>query len=45
MFFDLTNAFVIFQLYVNKTFKSYIDVFCVIYFDDVLIYSINEKKH
>ena len=45
MFFDLANAFVIFQSYVNKALKSYIDVFCVIYLDDVLIYSTNEKKH
>ena len=42
MFFDFVNVFVIFQFYVNETFKSYIDVFCVMYLNDVLIYFENE---
>ena len=45
MFFELTNAFATFQSYVNKTLKLYFDIFCVIYLDDVLIYSETEKKH
>ena len=45
MFFDFVNAFVIFQFYVNETLKSYIDVFYVMYLNDVLIYSENEQQH
>ena len=43
--FELANAFVIFQFYINYVLKSYIDVFCVIYLNDVLIYSENETQH
>ena len=43
MFFDLVNVFVIFQSYVNRAFKSYINVYYMIYLDDVLIYSKIEK--
>ena len=45
MSFELANAFAIFQFYVNHALKSYIDVFCVMYLDDVLIYSENETQH
>ena len=45
MFFDLANAFATFQSYVNEALKSYIDVFCVVYLNDVLIYSENEQQH
>ena len=45
MFFDFVNAFVTFQSYVNETLKSYIDVFCVMYLNDVLIYFENEQQH
>ena len=43
--FNLVNVFVIFQSYVNRVFKSYINVCCVIYLNDVLIYSKIEKQH
>ena len=45
MFFELVNAFVTFQSYVNRALKSYINVCCVIYLNDVLIYSKIEKQH
>ena len=45
MLFELANAFATFQFYVNEALKSYIDVFCVIYLNDVLIYSKSEKQH
>ena len=45
MLFELTNAFATFQFYVNEALKSYIDIFCVIYLNDVLIYSKSEKQH
>ena len=42
---DFANASIIFQNYVNKTFKPYIDVFCVIYLNDLLIYSKSKELH
>ena len=44
MFFDLTNVFAIFQFYVNKTFKLYFNIFCVIYLDNMFIYFETKKK-
>ena len=45
MFFELANAFATFQFYVNKTFKLYFNIFCVIYLNDMLIYSETKKKY
>ena len=45
MFFDFVNVFAIFQFYVNETLKSYIDVFCVMYLNDILIYFKNKQQH
>ena len=43
--FNLVNVFVTFQSYVNRALKSYINVYYVIYLNDVLIYSKIEKQH
>ena len=43
--FSLANAPATFQAYVNKALKPYIDVFCVVYLDNVLIYSKTENSH
>ena len=43
--FGLANAPATFQGYVNKALKPYIDVFCVVYLDDVLVYSESEELH
>ena len=43
--FELANASATFQFYVNKALKPYFDIFCVIYLDDMLIYSKTKKKH
>ena len=45
MSFGFANAFATFQFYVNKAFKSYFDIFCVVYLDDMLIYSKTKKKY
>jgi hypothetical protein len=37
--FGLTNAPVTFQAYINKALAGYLDEFCVVYLDDILIYS------
>lgn len=45
MSFGLANAPATFQIYMNKALKLYIDVFCVIYLDDVLVYSETKELH
>ena len=43
--FGLTNTPATFQRYINDTLREYLDVFCVAYLDDILIYSKNQSKH
>ena len=45
MLFELTNAFLTFQIYVNKALKKLVDVICIIYLDDILIFNENSTKH
>ena len=45
MFFDLVNTSAIFQFYVNEALKSYIDIYCMMYLNDVLIYSNSKEQH
>ena len=45
MSFELTNASIIFQIYINKTLINIVDVFCVIYLDNILIFSKNRITH
>ena len=37
--FDLANALSLFQYYINDTLRDYLDIFCTVYIDDILIYS------
>ena len=39
MSFELTNALIIFQIYINKTLKNLMNVTDVIYLNDILIFS------
>nr|GEU66001.1 hypothetical protein [Tanacetum cinerariifolium] len=43
--FELTNAPVVFMDLMNRVFKPYLDKFLIIFIDDILIYSKNEKEH
>jgi len=43
--FGLTNAPAAFQRWINRTLQSYIDICCIVYLDDVLIYSENLEQH
>ena len=43
--FGLANALVIFQLYIHKTLRGLIDHTCIVYLDNILIYSKNENQH
>ena len=41
----LTNAPATFQSYINNALRGYVDDFCVVYLDDILIYSRSEEEH
>ena len=43
--FGLTNAPATCQRFVNDTLREFLDVFCVCYLDDILIYSDNVQDH
>jgi len=43
--FGLTNAPAAFQRWMNRTLQSYIDICCIVFLDDVLIYSDNQEQH
>lgn len=43
--FDLSNAPTNFMNLMNSVFHRYIDCFVEVFFDDILIYSCNQKEH
>nr|GFC27158.1 reverse transcriptase domain-containing protein [Tanacetum cinerariifolium] len=43
--FGLTNAPVVFMDLMNRVYKPYLDNFVIIFIDDILIYSKDEKEH
>jgi hypothetical protein len=45
MLFDLANASITFQVYINKTFNELINDFCVMYLNDILIFFKNRESH
>ncbi|KAH0765914.1 hypothetical protein KY285_001785 [Solanum tuberosum] len=45
MSFDLTNALATFMDLMNRVFKPYLDMFIIVFINDILIYSRNEKDH
>ena len=45
MLFDLINALTIFQVYINQIMCNILDVYCIVYLNDILIYFKNEEKH
>ena len=45
MLFRLINALAILQAVVTKVLYQYLDNFCVVYIDNVMIYSKTKKEH
>ncbi len=45
MLFDLINASVIFQTYINKILTELLNDFCVVYLNDILIFFIEKIDH
>ena len=45
MSFELTNALIIFQIYINKTLKRLVDIIYIIYLNDILVFNKNLTKH
>ena len=43
--FKLTNALVTFQAFINNILKKYLDIFIIIYFDDILLYSRTKEEY
>ena len=43
--FGLANAPATFQSYIHKALGTLVDTICVVYLDDILIYSNDEDKH
>ena len=43
--FGLANAPATFQAYINKALAGLVDTICVVYLDDILIYSATPEKH
>ena len=45
MFFKLTKALANFQSYIHLTLREYLNIFCIVYLDNILIYSNDKKIH
>ena len=43
--FGLTNAPATFQAYINRALRGLVDDFCVVYLDDILVFSKSEEEH
>ena len=45
LFFKLCNASAIFQIYINKTLQKLLNIFCIIYLNNILVFLKNKIQH
>ena len=45
MLFELINASIMFQTYINNVLREHLNMFVIVYLDNILIYLKNEKDH
>ena len=45
MSFRLINASATFQTYINNVLRKHLNMFVIVYLDNILVYSKNEKDH
>ena len=45
MLFELTNASAMFQTYINNILREHLNMFVIIYLNNILVYLKNEKDH
>jgi len=45
MSFGLTNALIAFMDLMNRVFRPYLDMFVIVFIDDILVYSHSEDEH
>ena len=43
--FGLVNTLVTFQTFINKVLGNLVNTICIVYLDDILIYSESKKEH
>jgi hypothetical protein len=43
--FGLTNTPFVFMDLINRVFHKYLDLFVVVFIDDILVYSTNHQEH
>jgi len=45
LFFELINESSLFQNFINDILHDFLNIFCIAYMNDILIYSNSKKKH
>ncbi len=45
MLFDFINASTFFQIYMNQTLFKFLNIICLVYLNDILIFNETRKKH
>ena len=45
LFFELYNVLMIFQIYINKTLQKLLNIFCIIYLNNILVFLKNKAQH
>lgn len=43
--FGLANASALFQVYINKVLAGFLDIICIVYLDNILIYLEDKESH